>query len=82
MPACDFFSVDAVLLKRLYVLFFIELETRRVYVTGTPSSTRASARSSRQKVSASFAHRSEHHGPTPSPNASSAPSAVSASTEH
>jgi transposase InsO family protein len=32
--ACDFFSVDTVLLKRLYVLFFIELDTRRVYVTG------------------------------------------------
>src|SRR5664279_4159204 len=34
MLACDFFSVDTVLLKRLCVLFFIELETRRVYVTG------------------------------------------------
>ncbi len=34
MLACDFFSADTVLLKRLYVLFFIELETRRVYVTG------------------------------------------------
>jgi putative transposase len=34
MLACDFFSVDTVLLKRLYVLFFIELDTRRVGVTG------------------------------------------------
>jgi len=34
MLACDFFSVDTVLLKRVYVLFFIELDTRRVYVTG------------------------------------------------
>ena len=33
MLSCDFFSVDTVLLKRLYVLFFIELHTRRVHVT-------------------------------------------------
>ena len=32
--ACDFFTVDTVLLKRLYVLFFIELDTRKVFVTG------------------------------------------------
>jgi transposase InsO family protein len=32
--ACDFFTVDTVLLRRLYVLFFIELETRKVFVTG------------------------------------------------
>jgi len=32
--ACDFFTVDTVLLRRLHVLFFIELDTRRVYVSG------------------------------------------------
>ncbi len=34
MVACDFFTVDTVLRRRLYVLFFIELDTRRVYVNG------------------------------------------------
>jgi hypothetical protein len=33
--AYDFFTVDTVLLRRLYVLSFIEPDTRRVYVTGT-----------------------------------------------
>ena len=34
MLACDFFTVDAVLLRRIYVLFFVEIDTRRVYLIG------------------------------------------------
>jgi hypothetical protein len=32
--ACDFFTVDTVLLRRYYVLFFIELQSRRVHLAG------------------------------------------------
>src|ERR1019366_2001983 len=34
MIACDFFTVETVSLRRIYVLFFIELQTRRVHLAG------------------------------------------------
>jgi Homeodomain-like domain len=34
MLACDFFTVETLLLRRFYVLFFIELESRRVHLAG------------------------------------------------
>jgi putative transposase len=42
MIACDFLTVETVSLRRLYVLFFIELHTRRVRIAGithNPSGT-------------------------------------------
>jgi putative transposase len=35
--ACDFFTVETVFLKTLYVLFIIELSTRRVHLAGATS---------------------------------------------
>jgi putative transposase len=35
--ACDFFTLETVWLRTLYVLFFIELSTRRVHVAGSTS---------------------------------------------
>jgi transposase InsO family protein len=32
--ACDFFTVDNVLLRRFYVFFFLEVSTRRVFLAG------------------------------------------------
>jgi len=32
--ACDFFTLEIIWLKTIYGLFFIELETRRVRLTG------------------------------------------------
>ena len=34
MIACDFFTVDTISLRRIYVLFFIELSSRHVHLAG------------------------------------------------
>ncbi len=35
--ACDFFTVETIWLKTIYVLFFIELGTRRIHLAGCTS---------------------------------------------
>ena len=38
---CDFLTVDTVFLKRFYILFFIELQTRRVHLAGVTTTLTA-----------------------------------------
>jgi putative transposase len=57
--ACDFFTVETVFLKTLYVLFFIELSTRRVHVAGTTSGP-DSAWVTQQARNLSIAGRLQH----------------------
>jgi putative transposase len=56
--ACDFFSVDSAWLTRYYVLFFIEVETRRVHLAGiTTNPTGAWVTQQARNLATSFDER-------------------------
>jgi transposase InsO family protein len=58
--ACDFFTVDTVLLRRLYALVFIELATRRVYLAGiTANPTGAWATQQARNIIETFVERTK-----------------------
>ena len=60
MIACDFFTVETVLLRRLYVLVFIELATRKVYLAGvTANPTGEWATQQARNIIDTFSNRSE-----------------------
>jgi putative transposase len=59
--ACDFLTVDTVFLTRLYVLFFIEVESRVVYLAGvTAHPNRAWVTQQARHLSMALAERSRH----------------------
>jgi putative transposase len=51
--ACDFFTVETISLRRYYVLFFIELESRRLHLAGCTTNRPAPGSPSRRATSAS-----------------------------
>jgi hypothetical protein len=58
--ACDFFTVDTVLFRRLYVLVFIELANRRMYLAGiTANPTGEWATQQARNIIGAFIERTE-----------------------
>jgi hypothetical protein len=58
--AVDFFSVETIWLQRVYVLFFIELESRRVHLAGcTPTPTAAWVTQQARQLTWNLADRAE-----------------------
>lgn len=58
--ACDFFTADTVLFRRLYVLVFIEIATRQVYLAGiTANPTGEWATQQARNVIETFVDRAE-----------------------
>jgi putative transposase len=51
--ACDFFTVETISLRRYYVLFFIELGSRRVHLAGCTTNPTGAWVPSRLATSAS-----------------------------
>jgi transposase len=58
MIACDFFTVETISLRRLYILFFIELESRYVHLAGCTTSPTGAGSPSKRGISASRASSS------------------------
>jgi putative transposase len=50
MIACDFFTVDTISLRRIYVLFFIEISTRRIHLAGMTENPEAPGLPSRRET--------------------------------